>query len=299
MQEKDQELRDEFHEDCDFAITWFVFGTLSLFVNIAIIVIKRNQLRSMRIVYWQILAFNLAYSATISIVLYYRCNKDLDGLMPKEDPIWPYALYSLLYGIEKLTLLLANWTFSYKYWIVSLTLKQALSDENETNFAFDERFQKKLFVGITLLAVLGSILDSILFYIEESQDKEKLARASDITFVSNGLSLSVSLGFLIAAICRISSLLKQFGGIKISEKHMSLHVTFLVINVLLTLTLTLQFLLSYAEAQITEYISVFYFCAQPLSMTMMLVVISSMSQNMNEGRQVSLYVDGQGRYRFL
>lgn len=57
--------------------------------------------------------------------------------------------------------------------------------------------------------------------------------------------------------------------------------------------------MSYAEAQITEYISVFYFCAQPLSMTMMLVVISSMSQNMNEGRQVSLYVDGQGRYRFL
>ena len=130
MQEKDQEINEEFHEDCDFAITWFVVGALSLIANIALVIMKRNQLRSMRIVYWQILAFNLAFTATISIVLYYRCNKDLDGLMPKKDPSWPYALYSVLYYLEKLTLLLANWTFSYKYWIVSLTLKQALSDDN-------------------------------------------------------------------------------------------------------------------------------------------------------------------------
>ena len=44
-----------------------------------------------------------------------------------------YTIYSILYLGQKLSFELINWTFAYKYWVVSLTLRQVLSN-NELKF---------------------------------------------------------------------------------------------------------------------------------------------------------------------
>ena len=85
--------------------------------------------------YLLILIFNFFYIATSGIVFYYKkSDYDLRGRYDIQ-----YTFYTIFYFGEKVTFELVNWIFAYKYWCVSLTLRQALSD-NEMKFS--EKFQK-------------------------------------------------------------------------------------------------------------------------------------------------------------
>ena len=119
----------------------------------------------MKSVCWQILAFDLFYIATASILLYYRCDSTTDGRIPVEGYTWPYTIYTILYFGEKVSFLLVTWTFCHKYWIVSLTLRQALRGDA---VAFSEKAQKMVYFCIAIGSVVGSAIDSALFWYEKS-----------------------------------------------------------------------------------------------------------------------------------
>ena len=58
-----------------------------------------------------------------------------------------------------------------------------------------------------VITVVLTTLDTSFYYFDEING-EKYEQVSDISFGIYGLSLLVSLGFLVVAICRISNLLR-------------------------------------------------------------------------------------------
>lgn len=147
-----------------------------------------------------------------------------------------------------------------------------------------ESAQKIIFVSIAIGSIFGSAVDSVLFWYQQSkgQVNSDQARVSDYTFIIYGLSLMISLGFLMVAIYRISSLLKKFANIELNSKHIGLHAVFLSINVALNITLSTLFIPALKLSQASKIISLFYFCCQPLSLLLMLAVITSMSQSSSD-----------------
>ena len=85
----------------------------------------------MRTLYWSIVIYHIFYIATGALDLYFRFDRDTEGRIPIGFN-WPYATYSSLYFAEKVIFELCNWFFAHKYWVVSLTLRQALSDNDLT-----------------------------------------------------------------------------------------------------------------------------------------------------------------------
>ena len=57
------------------------------------------------------------------MLIYYHYDEKTDFEVPHDGVTAPWAIFSLLYLAEKLNYMLVNLTFSFKYWIVSLTLR--------------------------------------------------------------------------------------------------------------------------------------------------------------------------------
>ena len=72
---------------------------------------------------------------------------------------------------------------------------------------FSEVTQNRVFYINTIVIIVASTVDSILYYISEVNNS-KWQQVTDWFFVVYGFNLIVSLGFLIVAIARISMLLR-------------------------------------------------------------------------------------------
>ena len=57
----------------------------------------------------------------------------------------------------------------------------------------------------------------------------------------------ISFGFLMAAICRISSLLNQFSEIRLNSAHIGLHAAIMLINVVLGIILSVLYMPMFDE----------------------------------------------------
>ena len=189
----------------------------------------------MKSVYLLILIFNFFYMATSGIVFYYKKSEEYDL---RGNYSARYTFYTIFYFGEKVAFELVNWIFAYKYWCVSLTLRQALSD-NEMKFS--ERFQNWIFWITTLVTVTLSAADSIIFYVSEANEC-KWRQLTDITFFVYFLSLSFSLLIFIIAICRIGRLLKDYQQVRLNETHMWFLAVQLIINVVLNLALSMIYI---------------------------------------------------------
>ena len=188
----------------------------------------------MKAVYLLILIFNFFYIATSGIVFYYKKSDfDLRGSYSAQ-----YTMYTITYFGEKVAFELVNWIFAYKYWCVSLTLRQALSN-NEMKFS--EKFQKKVFLITIIVTVALSAADSAIFYVSEANGC-KWRQLTNVTFFVYFLSLSFSLVVFIIAICRIGKLLKDYQQVRLNETHMWFLAVQLIINVVLNLALSMIYI---------------------------------------------------------
>jgi len=106
-----------------------------------------------------VLVFHICYVVTTALELYFLVGRESE--IPTADYNLVYLVFTVLVYIEKITFQMANWTFSFKYWIVSLTLRQALS-ANE--IAFSEKGNNKFFYVVTGLIVALVTIDTILYY---------------------------------------------------------------------------------------------------------------------------------------
>ena len=184
--------------------------------------------------YLLILIFNFFYIATSGIVFYYKkSDYNLSGSYDVQ-----YTFYTIFYFGEKVTFELVNWIFAYKYWCVSLTLRQALSN-NEMKFS--EKFQFWVFWITIIVTVALSAADSSIFYVSEA-NKCQWRQLTDITFFVYFLSLSFSLLIFIIAICRIGKLLKDYQQVRLNETHMWFLAVQLIISVVLNLALSMIYI---------------------------------------------------------
>ena len=133
----DQQLSDDFFFERAIAITWFVIGSVTMLAILGLVIWKRSELKSVKFVVSLILASNFFFLSADAVVLYYRCRKSTDGLLPVDGYNGVYAIFSFLYCLQKITYVLVSWTFAHRYWVISLTLLQALSGNEIT---FSERF---------------------------------------------------------------------------------------------------------------------------------------------------------------
>ena len=198
-------LSDDFFFQRAIAITWFAIGSFSMLSILGLVVWKRKELKSVKFVVSLILASNFFFLCADSVLLYYRCNKNADGQLPDHGYNGMYAIFSGLYCLQKITYVLVSWTFAHRYWVISLTLLQALSGNEIT---FDERVSLIIYYAIAVFSVVSAIIDSTIYYLSLQMRDETLEKVSDVTFLCYGLVLIISLGFLMVAICRISRLLK-------------------------------------------------------------------------------------------
>ena len=80
--------------------------------------------------------FYLFYLAAVSMLVYYHYQHSTGYKLPHDGITVPWTIFEGIYLAEKLIYMLVNLTFSFKYWIVSLTLRQALSN-NKVSFSED------------------------------------------------------------------------------------------------------------------------------------------------------------------
>jgi len=122
---------------------------------------------------------------------------------------------------------------------------------------------------------------------------------ANYSFFLNDVGLIVSLSFLLVAIWRISRILKQQQEIQLKDTHVSLLAVFLFINFFITLLLSVVFMLNGGGQRIDVIVSLFYFALEPISLLLMILLIARMSAQTAAGSDVRLFVDDQGRYRFI
>ena len=132
-----------------------------------------------------------------------------------------------------------NWNFAHKYWVVSITLKQALGSRDDH---LSEQAQERVFIAVAAIISGLCLADSFLFWFAMSTQNETLLSVSNYTFSVYGICLTVSLIFLLVGICQISSLLKQFEGLRLNEHRMLLHVCFLFVNVIFNVFLLIVYM---------------------------------------------------------
>lgn len=139
-----------------------------------------------------------------------------------------------------------------------------------------------MYVSVAILISVLTFGDSMIFWYAQSTNKTFFDRFANFSFAVYGVSLLISLAFLIVGICRISSLLKQYTGLRLNERQIVLHACFLAVNVALNLSLLAIFIFGLLDQEATVIFSVFYFVAQPLSLVMMLYVIVRISNRAPE-----------------
>ena len=216
------EHTDKLETESDLAV-----GTISLIIGSFVIYHDYQRSPQMRCLYWQILGFFTIFIVCSIYRLYYNFNEETDGKIPEDAS---YAVWSILYLLEKSIFLLINWQFAFKYWIVSLTLRQALSD-NQTSFS--EKNQWRLFLGLIAFCQLLVLADSFIYYYGRVSKDSEVLRISDSTYIVYGFSQLLSWSFLLIAICRISSLLRKFQELKLNTVHMVMHALLQVVNITL------------------------------------------------------------------
>lgn len=168
MSEDDSPL--DFKMDMDYSVTMFTVGILSLIACSYLIYKGQRQLESMRMICWQVIIYHLFFIATAGMVLFdlgfMKEEKSEDGtvMLNISDHKVSYTIYSLLNMGQGVTFQLIAWIFSYKYWVVSLTLRQLLSVNAKR---FSQARQLCMFVGCALVFVTISILIGIIFWYEK------------------------------------------------------------------------------------------------------------------------------------
>ena len=285
----DPQLSEDFYFERAVAITLFVIAFVCFVGTIVITWWKREQLKSIKIVYLLILASNLFYLGSETMLLYFRCDKDAEGEMPWESFDKAYMVYALMFTIQKITYVLVSWVFAHRYWVISLTLLQALSGNKIT---FNERASRCIFFVVAVVIVVAILVDSTLYYFSLVLENDTLQKISDITFTFYGLSLTVSLCFLLVAIWRISRLLKQFEEVKLNEANVGWHAIFLALSAVLNILLGVSFFFD----KDVPYISISYYASQPPNLLLMLWLISKMSNKGNRDANVTLYADDEGHF---
>lgn len=77
----------------NFMLTLLIFGVVCQLVVLLIVSRINHQIKAMRTVYWQIVAFNFIYITTITFVLFFRFNSTtkLDDLYGTFN--WQYTFY--------------------------------------------------------------------------------------------------------------------------------------------------------------------------------------------------------------
>lgn len=105
------------------------------------------------------------------------------------------------------------------------------------------------------------------------------------------------------AICRIGGLLKKFKELHLNERHMMLHAVFLSINLIVSVCLSVSYLIDMTDdlTLTADWFYFVYFLLQPLSFVMMLYVITKLTKASgdNANNNVQLYVDDNGLYKFI
>ena len=93
-----------------------------------------ERLAPIKSVYVQIILFNTCYIVSSGMRFYYRLWKSDDGIDPYPVNA-AYTIFSVVYLGTKLIFVTLNWTFAFQYWIVSLTLKQALTSDKSKSMS--------------------------------------------------------------------------------------------------------------------------------------------------------------------
>ena len=76
----------------------------------------------------------------------------------------------MVYSLSKIMFVMSNWTFAFKYWIVSLTLKQALDSGSQA--LMSESTQRTIFIAVAVSICAFCITDSVLFWVANSYQNE-------------------------------------------------------------------------------------------------------------------------------
>ena len=147
--------------DRNFSITWLILGLVTQVIVLLIIWRHHVQIKTSKAIYQLIVLFNTVFIITASIVFHYRNDEGNDGKFPEGFNV-PYTVFSFFYMLVKILFELINWTFAYRYWIVSLTLKQALSQNQER---FDEEKQYLIFKVIAFVTISLTIGDAIIYWL--------------------------------------------------------------------------------------------------------------------------------------
>ena len=137
------------------AIICFVFTLITFFI-----LWRAKQTKNLRLFIMCCLLTLTGICLTLTHVFYYGNLLAQE----KEENRFKIPLF-IFFGLFKGFYQVLNWFFAYKYWIVSLTLRLLVKQEQ-----FNEKFYRNIFVAFGFYLFIWACLDTLLFALFSSHN---------------------------------------------------------------------------------------------------------------------------------